>query len=407
MWAPVRVATFGSSFAILLVVAFADGGFFHDTWVWITLALSSVAWIALALRDEIVLGRLDVVGFAALASFAGWVALSAAWSPTPEESLLEGQRALMYVAALLAFLVAVDRDRIREHLAGIAAAAAVVAAFSLGERLVRGQPAGGDPLQGTLLFEPLGYANALAILVVIGLLVSLGLAVTAGTRAQRAAGLATLIVFVPALAWTESRAAWLTLLVGLCVLLLVFAHRAVAAAAAVAIVSGLALAILWGGLALGPRVDYWRVAWNQWQENAWLGSGAGTFARYWQQEPAASAVLDAHSLYVETLAELGPVGLALLLVALAIPILAAVSARTNRLAWVAVIGYSAYLVHAGLDWDWEMPAVTLAGLLCAVGALAGNRNGADEVRVGARSRWAIALAVLVIAGLAVAGSLAL
>ena len=406
MWAPVRVATFGSSFTILLVVAFADGGFFHDTWVWITLALSSVAWIALALRDEIVLGRLDVVCLAALASFAGWVALSAAWSPTPEESLREGQRTLMYVAAFLAFLLVVDRDRIREHLAGIAAAAAVVAAFSLADRLVRGQPPGGDPVQGTLLFEPLGYANALAILVVIGLLVSLGLAVTAAPRAERAAWLATSIVFVPALAWTESRAAWLALLIGLCVLL-VLAHRAVAAAAAVAIMSGLGLAILWGGLGLGPRVDYWRVAWNQWQENAWLGSGAGTFAAYWQQEPTASAVLDAHSLYLETLAELGPIGLALLLVALAIPILAAVSAHTNRLAWVAASGYAAYLVHAGIDWDWEMPAVTLAGLLCAVAALAAYRPAGDEFMVGVRGRRAIALAALVIAGLAVAAPLAL
>jgi branched-subunit amino acid ABC-type transport system permease component len=31
----------------------------------------------------------------------------------------------------------------------------------------------------------------------------------------------------------------------------------------------------------------------------------------------------------------------------------------------AVGAYVAFLVHAGLDWDWEMPAVVVAALCCA------------------------------------------
>jgi O-antigen ligase len=401
---PLRAAAFLAGFAILVVVAFADGGYFRDTWVWLTLALAFLVWIALVLRMTITLSRVDIAAVVALAAFAGWVAVSATWSLTPEESLIEGERALLYVAALLAFVVLVERSVLREHLAGVATAAVLVAVFALGDRLVRGQREP-DPLQGTLLFEPLGYANALAIFVVLGLLVSLGLALTAHGRGDRAVWIAASIVLVPALIWTDSRAAWLALLVGLGVLA-VSTRRALAVAAAAALGSLLAIAALRADAALGSRADYWRVALDQWEDNAWLGAGAGTFAQFWQREPFSETVLDAHSLYLESLAELGPVGLALLACALAIPLAAAVRARHNPLARIAAAAYVAFLFHAGLDWDWEMPAVALAGLLVAVAALAAYRDAALEITLGTRGRATIALAALAIAVLAVAGRLA-
>jgi hypothetical protein len=76
------------------------------------------------------------------------------------------------------------------------------------------------------------------------------------------------------------------------------------------------------------------------------------------------------------------------------------------LAGVAASAYTAYLVHAGLDWDWEMPAVTLAGLLCAVGLLAAGRQRADEITIGSGGRRALALTALAIAGVALAATLA-
>ena len=116
-------------------------------------------------------------------------------------------------------------------------------------------------------------------------------------------------------------------------------------------------------------------------------------------------VLDAHSLYVETLAELGPFGLGLLVCALGLPILAAVKARHHPLAGVAGGGYTAYLVHAGLDWDWEMPAVTLAGLLCGVALVVAARQGNGQIAIGPRGRVAFALAAVAIAALALGGSI--
>src|SRR5439155_1300152 len=118
------------------------------------------------------------------------------------------------------------------------------------------------------------------------------------------------------------------------------------------------------------RAQYWHVAWRDYEGHPWLGSGAGSFQRQWlRSRPADLPVLDAHSLYLETLAELGPVGLGLLAALLALPVAAGVIARKQPLAAPAFGGYVAYLVQAAQDWDWELPAVTLAGLGCAVALL--------------------------------------
>ena len=404
--------TFLSAFAVLTAVAFADGGYFGETWVWTTLALASLAWVALVLRDRIEVGRLELVSIATLTCFVGWVALSALWSPTPEETIKEAERALIYVAGFLGVTLVLERGRLREYFSGIAAATIVVVSFALAERLV--DSSARDPTQGTLLIEPFGYANALGIFATLGTLVSLGLALSAKSNAERVAWIAGIALLFTALIETESRGAGLALAAGLVVLTLLrwrpLAGRATAVRASLAVVALIAMGTLVATVAfrakdlLGPRVEYWTVALSQWQENMSLGSGAGTFALFWLQEGSPSAVLDAHSLYVETLAELGPLGLVLLGVTLAVPIVAAVGARNDPLVAGAAAAYVAFLVHAGLDWDWEMPAVTLVGLLCGIGVLVSTRRDDNQIKVGARARGGLAVIVLVIAALAVTGS---
>jgi hypothetical protein len=123
------------------------------------------------------------------------------------------------------------------------------------------------------------------------------------------------------------------------------------------------------------RAEFWRTAWDGWQRNPVLGVGAGGYERLWERERTTPRkVRDAHSLYLETLAELGPLGLALLVAALALPVVAAVRARRRPLAGVAVGAYVAYLVHAGVDWDWEMPVVTGTALLIAASLLLADRR---------------------------------
>ena len=76
------------------------------------------------------------------------------------------------------------------------------------------------------------------------------------------------------------------------------------------------------------RSDYWRVARTMVRDEPLLGTGAGSFEAHWFRERSvAFHARDAHNLYLETLAELGPVGLALLLASLALPLLALPAVR--------------------------------------------------------------------------------
>jgi len=87
--------------------------------------------------------------------------------------------------------------------------------------------------------------------------------------------------------------------------------------------------------------------------------------------------LNAHSLYLETLGEVGIAGSVLLGAALAPPLVAGARARRDPLALAALAAYAAWLVHAALDWDWELPAVTLAALACAGAVLVAARSDED------------------------------
>ena len=123
------------------------------------------------------------------------------------------------------------------------------------------------------------------------------------------------------------------------------------------------------------RLLEWRLAWRAYEREPILGSGAGTFEQSWNElRPVPFKVRDAHSLYLETLVETGPVGLGLVLAALGIPILAGIRARRLPVVPATFGAYMAFVVHAGVDWDWELPAVTLVGLLCAATLLVAARG---------------------------------
>lgn len=122
------------------------------------------------------------------------------------------------------------------------------------------------------------------------------------------------------------------------------------------------------------RYAYWRVAVHAFAAEPIRGVGAGGWNIWWlREQPLQAPAQDAHSLLLQTLAELGLVGLGLLTAFLCG---VAVAARHGlhvapRIAAGPIAGCVVYLVHAPLDWDWEMPAVTLVAIILA-GALLGG-----------------------------------
>jgi O-antigen ligase/polysaccharide polymerase Wzy-like membrane protein len=145
------------------------------------------------------------------------------------------------------------------------------------------------------------------------------------------------------------------------------------------------------------RTGQWSVAWRDVKAHPLLGSGAGTFEFAWfQDRKTQSKVRDAHNLYIETLAELGPLGLALLAAALVLPLVAGVRNRDRPLAFAAFGAYVAFLVHAAVDWDWEIASVTLAALLCGAALLPTRRRP-----FGFRLRQMVLAASVVLVGVGV------
>jgi hypothetical protein len=109
-------------------------------------------------------------------------------------------------------------------------------------------------------------------------------------------------------------------------------------------------------------------------------------------------VRNAHSLYLETAAELGVIGLIPLVVALAAPLWVGIRRPRHGLAAPLTAAYVAYLVHAGGDWSWQLPAVTLAALACGAATL-GLESGQGAIRLSERARMAgIVLAAMVAVG---------
>lgn len=134
-----------------------------------------------------------------------------------------------------------------------------------------------------------------------------------------------------------------------------------------------------------------------------LGLGAGTF-QFWHDGHADNSefVRDGHSIYLESLAELGVPGLLLVLALLGLLLHAALRARkrlsddAERGAAAALIAtFVVFLWQAGVDWMWETTAAGAFALgAVALAAVPGTRRGQ------ARPRWPLRAAVALVAVLA-------
>jgi O-antigen ligase len=156
------------------------------------------------------------------------------------------------------------------------------------------------------------------------------------------------------------------------------------------------------------RSDFWRVAIDTFGENPVIGTGAGTYQFDWEEKRSIDLPLhNAHSLYLETLAELGAIG-GILIIALVGGVLwwaflAWRDARDERRELQAIVfaALVAMAVALGIDWFWEIlgmgsvfflfAALAIAAR-CAQEEPAGRPERSDEGR-----RWGLTAAALVVA----------
>ncbi|HMC07049.1 MAG TPA: O-antigen ligase family protein [Solirubrobacterales bacterium] len=143
----------------------------------------------------------------------------------------------------------------------------------------------------------------------------------------------------------------------------------------------------------GARSDIWASAWRAFESKPLTGIGPGTFGLWWARDSDSATVFkDAHSLYLETLAELGVPGELALVATLGALLAAALRALTRvwreSHAWVVaglVAAYFAFLVQAGVDWMWEstaVAAVAVGSVAIAAAASAERRQPRPALRWG-------------------------
>ena len=155
------------------------------------------------------------------------------------------------------------------------------------------------------------------------------------------------------------------------------------------------------------RWQFWTSAVEEWKRDPVLGGGAGSFEQWWAEHSTISYfVRDAHSLYAETLGELGLVGLGLLALFVAASLVMGIravlrSATENRVTAAALFAlFVAYLVAAGVDWMWELTAVTALGL-GALGLLLGLSEPAGAMANSGRRTPSLSRAAVIVGGAAV------
>ena len=161
------------------------------------------------------------------------------------------------------------------------------------------------------------------------------------------------------------------------------------------------------------RLNFWRSGLAIFWDHPLLGTGPGTYAyvhaKY--QQDVRHYARDAHSLYVQTAAEMGVVGLVAVggllgsLLALCIRTLRR-SRDTPEYSVIvgACLGLWAFLLHSALDMNWSFhanpaTAVALMAVLAAYDRFEGTR---DTVRLRRQRWWQWPVMVVVIAAMAAA-----
>jgi O-Antigen ligase len=147
-----------------------------------------------------------------------------------------------------------------------------------------------------------------------------------------------------------------------------------------------------GSVAGQSRYQLWSAAVRENKTKPLTGTGSGTFEFWWARDgDTTETVRDTHSLYLQTLGELGIVGLVLLgsfLIAILVgggrTLLSASSSSRSQVA-AAIAGFAAFCITAVFDWMWQLPVLPVAMLLLA-SILVLPRSAAEPAGPGGEAR---------------------
>jgi O-antigen ligase len=148
------------------------------------------------------------------------------------------------------------------------------------------------------------------------------------------------------------------------------------------------------------RWQFWTAAVDAFRTQPLRGRGAGSFESWWAQHGnLPDFIRNAHSLYLEVLAELGIVGLGLLGGAVCVGLVAGARRIRTRpaerdLQAALVAAFLAFALAAAVDWIWQLAAVGAVGIALLALALADAE--APARRSPSRLRVAVAAAGLVL-----------
>ncbi|MEK6328072.1 MAG: O-antigen ligase family protein [Actinomycetota bacterium] len=197
--------------ALVVYLAFNAGGYFPNTQglVTIVLLLALAGWIGFAEEPFAGLGPWLALATGALAAFTVWTLLSGAWSDSTARALLEFNRALLYLVALVLFgLVIRDRRQLQWLLWGLAAGIVFVCAIALTTRLLPNVWPIEFNLANERLSYPITYWNALGLLASVGVVFCLQMATRArGPALTRIMGAAAIPLLATTVYFTFSRGA--------------------------------------------------------------------------------------------------------------------------------------------------------------------------------------------------------
>ena len=240
-------------FALIVYLGMRRGGYEEQirgpvgSLLWVLVAGGLLSWALPRAR----ISRLAWVGLGLLVAYGVWTTIGISWSESSGRSVTEAARVAAYVGIFTAAVLLGGRERLRTIAGAVAAACFVIACIALLSRLhpdwfpadkISDRVLG---VEGKLRY-PVGYWNALAGLIAIGVPLMAWAATSARSLLLRGLAAAAMPPMALALYFTYSRAGAATAILGLAVFI-ALSPRRLRLFPALGVMASLSALVVWQG----------------------------------------------------------------------------------------------------------------------------------------------------------------